>query len=551
MKTMKTVLKRLCALTMAAALLGSSLAGCGSKTTGDGGTESASSGEVSASEENTGWDGTMPITEEPISITIAAKQASYVSDWNGLPVLEELEKRTNVHVDYQMVPEQGSTEKINVMLAGNELPDAFLSSDFTPAQLVSNGKNGIFLNIKDLLAENTPNFNKVLEEYPDVEADITAPDGNIYAMPQLYMDFPSLGVNKLWFNDNWMEALDAELPTTMDELYNLMVRMHTEDPNGNGEQDELPLSNAQNNIDNLVTFFGGAYGVCNRGDKNKNIDFDEETQKVRYYPTTDGYKEMMKFFVKCYQEGLIDPELFTMDKTKLLAKGAEGKVGMFIQPNTFYETADMTLTPLGEPLIGPEGDQMLSAISPMVCNVNGLIITATNPYPEETLRWVDYFYGDEGAELIWMGIKDETYYEDENGDFKYKDEYLDPFPQSLGETTCWMAIAWPGIKSEKFGGGVNHYGPKTMAANETLQNFQPEEIWPQFMFEPEESDKVVQYESDLNSYIKDMQAQWITGRTDVDGSWEEFLSTLKTMGSEELTALYQAAYDRRLSNENE
>lgn len=548
---MKTVLKRLCALTMAAALLGSSLAGCGSKTTGDGGTESASSGEVSASEENTGWDGTMPITEEPISITIAAKQASYVSDWNGLPVLAELEKRTNVHVDYQMVPEQGSTEKFNVMLAGNELPDAFLSSDFTPAQLVSNGKNGIFLNIKDLLAENTPNFNKVLEEYPDVEADITAPDGNIYAMPQLYMDFPSLGVNKLWFNDNWMEALDAELPTTMDELYDLMVRMHTEDPNGNGEQDELPLSNAQNNIDNLVTFFGGAYGVCNRGDKNKNIDFDEETQKVRYYPTTDGYKEMMKFFVKCYQEGLIDPELFTMDKTKLLAKGAEGKVGMFIQPNTFYETADMTLTPLGEPLIGPEGDQMLSAISPMVCNVNGLIITATNPYPEETLRWVDYFYGDEGAELIWMGIKDETYYEDENGDFKYKDEYLDPFPQSLGETTCWMAIAWPGIKSEKFGGGVNHYGPKTMAANETLQNFQPEEIWPQFMFEPEESDKVVQYESDLNSYIKDMQAQWITGRTDVDGSWEEFLSTLKTMGSEELTALYQVAYDRRLSNENE
>lgn len=548
---MKTVLKRLCALTMAAALLGSSLAGCGSKPTGDGGTGSASSGEVSASEETSGWDGTMPISEEPISITIAAKQASYVSDWNGLPVLAELEKRTNVHVDYQMVPEQGSTEKFNVMLAGNELPDAFLSSDFTPAQLVSNGKNGIFLNIKDLLAENTPNFNKVLEENPEVKADITAPDGNIYAMPQLYMDFPSLGVNKLWFNDNWMEALDAELPTTMDELYDLMVRMHTEDPNGNGEQDELPLSNAQNNIDNLVTFFGGAYGVCNRGDKNKNIDFDEETQKVRYYPTTDGYKEMMKFFVKCYQEGLIDPELFTMDKTKLLAKGAEGKVGMFIQPNTFYETADMTLTPLGEPLIGPEGDQMLSAISPMVCNVNGLIITATNPYPEETLRWVDYFYGDEGAELIWMGIKDETYYEDENGDFKYKDEYLDPFPQSLGETTCWMAIAWPGIKSEKFGGGVNHYGPKTMAANETLQNFQPEEIWPQFMFEPEESDKVVQYESDLNSYIKDMQAQWITGRTDVDGSWEEFLSTLKTMGSEELTALYQAAYDRRLSNENE
>ena len=51
-------------------------------------------------------------------------------------------------------------KKFNVMLAGNELPDAFLSSDFTPAQLVSNGKNGIFLNIKDLLAENTPNFNK-------------------------------------------------------------------------------------------------------------------------------------------------------------------------------------------------------------------------------------------------------------------------------------------------------------------------------------------------------------------------------------------------------
>ena len=45
------------------------------------------------------------------------------------------------------------------------------------------------------------------------------------------------------YNAEWLEALGVtELPTTTEGFYELLKRFKTEDPNGNGEADEIPLS---------------------------------------------------------------------------------------------------------------------------------------------------------------------------------------------------------------------------------------------------------------------------------------------------------------------
>ena len=46
------------------------------------------------------------------------------------------------------------------------------------------GQDGAFVNLKDYW-EYLPNFRKYLDENPDVEAVITAPDGNIYHIPYI------------------------------------------------------------------------------------------------------------------------------------------------------------------------------------------------------------------------------------------------------------------------------------------------------------------------------------------------------------------------------
>lgn len=44
-----------------------------------------------------------------------------------------------------------------------------------------------------------------------------------------------------YVNMYWLEKLGMEMPTNMDEFYEMLVRFKNEDPNGNGKPDEIPM----------------------------------------------------------------------------------------------------------------------------------------------------------------------------------------------------------------------------------------------------------------------------------------------------------------------
>ena len=43
-------------------------------------------------------------------------------------------------------------------------------------------------------------------------------------------------------NSDWLETLGLEQPTTPEELRTVLEAFKTQDPNGNGKADEIPLS---------------------------------------------------------------------------------------------------------------------------------------------------------------------------------------------------------------------------------------------------------------------------------------------------------------------
>ena len=47
---------------------------------------------------------------------------------------------------------------------------------------------------------------------------------------------------KLWFNYDWLEKLGLEEPQTTEELYEVLKAFKTQDPNGNGKANEIPLT---------------------------------------------------------------------------------------------------------------------------------------------------------------------------------------------------------------------------------------------------------------------------------------------------------------------
>ena len=53
--------------------------------------------------------------------------------------------------------------------------------------------------------------------------------------------------------------------------------------------------------------------------------------------------------------------------------------------------------------------------------------------------------------------------------------------------------------------------------------------------------------SEIDTYVKKMQVEFITGVTDIAENWDNYCETLKKMGIDEVVAVYQEAYDTLMS----
>lgn len=53
--------------------------------------------------------------------------------------------------------------------------------------------------------------------------------------------------------------------------------------------------------------------------------------------------------------------------------------------------------------------------------------------------------------------------------------------------------------------------------------------------------------SEIDTYVKKMQVEFITGVTDIADGWNDNCKTLKKMGIDEVVTVYQEAYDTLMS----
>src|SRR5690625_1525148 len=164
----------------------------------------------------------MPIVKEPIELEIfAGKSATTADDWNDVLLLNEYEKMTNIHIDWEQVPAEGLDEKRNITLGSGDLPDAFYAANIPVSDIQKYGEQGVFIPLNDLIEKYAPNISKVLDEHPDIKKGLTFPDGNIYSVPTVYSpDFPSLLVGaKPWINQEWLDELGDRKSTRLNSSH--------------------------------------------------------------------------------------------------------------------------------------------------------------------------------------------------------------------------------------------------------------------------------------------------------------------------------------------
>src|SRR5690625_3490157 len=455
-----------------------------------------------------------PIVDEEIEMEIFANKPAQNedNDWNDILIWNEYRDMTGIDAKWNLINPDALDEKRNLALGSGDLPDAFFLGGLTNTDLLKYGEQETLLPLNDLIDEYAPNLTALMEEDPSIRKAMTFPDGNIYSMPALIEeDFLSLRLSaRPWINDDWLDELGMDIPETTGEFYEYLKAVKELDPVGGGNT--VPYGGTD--ITELVQWLSGSFGVMNRGPSNTNFDLDpDDDSKVRFFATTDEYRQLLEYIHKLYDEGLIEQNIYSIEWGQFLANAQDNLYASMI----FYDPIELFGDEIGSQynsvaaLEGPEGHQDYNKLSSSVWDPANLVLTSENENPEATVRWMDHFYSDDGAKLYYMGVEGETF-EMEDGEAVYMVHILDPegdmtFEQAVVQQLTWVGSINGIIKADYFQGGES--APQSMDAAEKIEPFVPEEIWPRFTFTAEENKILQSTGRDIEKFVEERRDQFI------------------------------------------
>ncbi|MBW7456431.1 extracellular solute-binding protein, partial [Paenibacillus sepulcri] len=347
------------------------LAGCSSNTNSSNNAANQPAGSDNGTGESANVAtaaGEFPIVKEKTTLKVMVMGDANVESFDDNEFTKWYEEKTNVHVEWEVVPPMNAQDKLNLTLAGGDLPDVIMNFNVPAAQQMIYGQDGVFLELSDLIDKYGTETKKMFEANPLIKQVATASDGKIYSLPYVSDCYHCTVVQKMWIYQPWLDKLGLKMPTTTDEFYNVLKAFKEQDPNGNGKQDEIPFAGSiatpGNNIDSFVM---NAFIYDNLTHDNFGLLLQDG--KIDAAFNKPEWKEGLTYLHKLYQEGLISPESFTMDNDQLkrigenpdvpiLGVAAAFHMGNFTQFNG--ESGRWLQYKAVPPLKGPSGLQVAS-----------------------------------------------------------------------------------------------------------------------------------------------------------------------------------------------
>ena len=386
--------KRVIALLLTGAMLMAALAGCGgnsSDTSGSDGTTSAqdADSQQGASEgdasDNFNAEG-YPIVKEEITLKVmlAIRDTDTMIAPEEMPAVQRLDELTGIKTEWEVVKAADWPTKLNLMFASGEYPDVIIAPNGDVDDEEYGVSQQLLIPLDDLIEQYMPVYNeRVNAEDDDPTVSLIASDGQTYAVG--YLVGQNINTNQHYFiNQEWLDALNLEMPTDIESLTEVLRRFKNDDPNGNGQADEIPLEMGLDTGFYGIRYFLPLFGIpC---DPEKWIYIDDN-KKVQFVATQDGFRECMEWLNMCYKEGLVDAELLSQDLNTIETKLKAGNIGFF----TAWRLLAMGLDDgvAKDSVFWLPDSSSTSCYRYLEVARPAAYVTATNQNVKATMRWLD------------------------------------------------------------------------------------------------------------------------------------------------------------------
>ena len=281
-------------------------------------------------------DTSAPILNEKgakeLSFNVYSSKNASALDYNDMKIMQDLYASTNVAVNWENVSESVYGQQKNLIFGNaNNRPDAIYHAGMSSGEIIKYAKRNVLVPISDYL-EYMPNFSKILEERPDIKAQlINVEDGKIYSLPRVEEMGLLQNPNILFLNKNWTaDAIKAGavkglaeadladgLSLTAEQMSDLLAYFRDNDMNGNGKKDdERPMSFVYNNWQGNQCDLYGMFGLNDNLEHRIIID-----GKVTYTVQDERFKEATNYIADWVTKGLIDKVSFELSQDNFLANG--------------------------------------------------------------------------------------------------------------------------------------------------------------------------------------------------------------------------------------
>ncbi|MBM7585543.1 putative aldouronate transport system substrate-binding protein [Bacillus pakistanensis] len=423
-----------------------------------------------------------------------------------------------------------SVEAFNLMIASGEIPELVHGQK---KYLNKFGMEGAFLPLNDLIKEHAPNIQKYIEEDEAFLKANQGPDGNLYMVPYI-----SDGVvaETYFIRQDWLDKLNLETPQNVDEFYNVLKAFKEKDPNGNGKQDEVPYF-SESNILGLSSLWGA---------------FDDvyiENGEIKYGPYENKFSTAMENLAAWYEEGLLDQEIFTRQKSReyLLGNNLGGASRYYPGSTAGYnDTLKESVPGINFVVMSPPENTEGKRIEPTkrsdYGNNLGVAISAEVENPEKMIKYLDFFYSEEGRRLMNYGIEGETY-EMKNGKPQFTEKALTANDGNIVENLRSYGAQVPFSFHQDFEYEKLWMNPIAVKGIEeyTKGDYFIEEM-PNLSFTEEEEKILTDIGTQIRTYKSETVQKWIMGADKINH--DEFKKRLQDMGFEKFIEVYNEAYKR-------
>ena len=476
----KKMVKQLMAGAMAATMTVSMLAGCGGSDDSKG-SETAKNDTVNntATEEDNSDKPDTWIADRTITVQAYVDDIGNTlpADFNNTPTMQKITELTGIKLDVKYTPGDSDAKVMASQLASGTIPDviiSYLDNSTRPEfpLLLKAAKEGMFADVSEYM-KNSKVYSKYYEEgylpadtYKNIvfrddldgvylwQLTIDEIDRSLETIPEEEyvggMYIQKAIVDKL--------GIDPKEIRTQDQFYDLLVKIKEggfKDDNGN---DIYPLGpkywgGSVDAVKYITT--GYRWGVS----KDYNVDTDGN---VKHVAETDYVYDQIGFIRKLLDEGLMNPEFFTMDSTRAEEVSKNKNSGIIADVHNYEEIiyGSDDWVPLG-PLNDIQGDnkEIVSGKSGRGC----MAISAEAENPEEIFAFFDWLSTPEGQMIAQYGVEGVSY-DLVDGKPVLKDEVLEQL--NAGNTDYLINDVGAG-----FGGSGNYFFEFVLTNKNNIDNF--------------------------------------------------------------------------------